>query len=73
MTTITEISAYLLWAMIIASIIYQLKNFDTPFSDSLTKHQINLQYCSAKKRGRFYGISYVLSFLVIYFIFRYCF
>ena len=72
MTTITEISAYLFWSMIVASIAYQLKDFDTPFTVSLTQHQINLQYCSSKKRGQFYCIAYVLSFLVIYFIFKYC-
>ena len=72
MTTIPEISAYLFWVMIVASIIYQLKDFDTPFSDSLNQHQINLKYCSSQKRGKFYGIAYVLSFLVIYFIFKYC-
>ena len=62
MTTITEISAYILWAMIITAIAYKLKNFDTPFGDSLTDYQRTLMRKSSSKRSKFYSMVFI-SFL----------
>ena len=70
MTTIIKISAYLLWAMIIASIAYKLKNFKTPFSDSLTPEQKKKMKQSSQERGQFYGMVYVLAFILLCVIYK---
>ena len=65
-TTLTEISAYVLWAFILSSIAYKLQNFGTPFGDSLSAEQKALMSESARKRMNFFVCAFVIIFIVIY-------
>ena len=47
-------STVVLWATVLASIVYSLRDFPTPFKDSLTPAQLEIKKASAQERRQFY-------------------
>ena len=62
-----QIFAALAIAYLISSVAYLLitRNYGTPFKDSLTPNQIKIKQASSASRGRVFGISFVVSFILI--------
>jgi hypothetical protein len=61
-----EISAYVLWAVVLASVAYKFQTFPTPFGDSLSDTQKALVKDSSRKRMNFFVCAFIVSFAIIY-------
>jgi hypothetical protein len=66
MPSVTDLSAYALWALLIASLAYKLRGFDTPFGDSLTPEQRLLKDRSACQRRDFFVKALVAACVAIW-------
>ena len=59
------VSTVLLWSWVLASVLYALRDFPSPFRDSLTPEQVRIKKESAKTRGSFFWCAFMMSLLVV--------
>ena len=59
------LSTVVLWSAVLASFLYSLQGFPTPFRDSLTAEQRAIKSESSRQRGGFFGCAFLVSLLLV--------